>query len=341
MKIDTKILLNLSLFFLVVGVLVGSLATRGAAKSDTAEPVAPMTAYVDLAKLLKEDSKLRREQAKTSAALEKVMTDLRNETSPKRRTYEQILKNNLAHTLPFVTAKMDLEKLELETARRAAQFEYDAQTQMKTDAIRAFKDLQDLARDTSRKLGYTQLLNIVLDLEKVADQLDDFRVLQQQLLLSPVLDYDKAHDLTEIVKAAADAKRALKVEMKLEGAIELDAEGKDGAEVKAVAKGEANPDEINWEVKLGQSIRFKAKITVNGVDVEDDLESVRLTPRVGDQAGKARDGKYTAPADFPEVDGAKEDVVVVRLFSKTDPNIDQKVKIRLVDKEGKHLVKKP
>lgn len=326
-KMLTKAAMSLLLVGLIAGAMLTSVFAADEAKSQPASPPpSPRTAYVDFFKLLKEDSKLKREQARLSADLQSMLYDLRTEYEPRRRKLIEVQDKTKPQAPDFVTAKHELEKVELEYTQKAAQLEFDARLESGQKAIKAFTELRELVTTIAKERGYTQVLNVVLDLEKVADQHDDFRQLQQQLLLSPVLFHDAAHDLTALVQAEADKTRKLNVELTFDGACMVQADGKDGADLKALAE---NAEKVDFEVKLGQTIRFKTSVKVNGKVPEGENARVECR-RATFAGGSTQDDKYTAPAEF-----TKDGMVLLRLTCIADHNVTREIRIRLLDKNGK------
>lgn len=318
-----------------VGIVMGGLAVHTQADTEPPPP-SPRTAYVDFLSLLKDDSKLRREQARIADMARSEMEEIESRYMPQFEALVQIRKNNAVNEARHIQAKAQLEALHLDVANKKAEIEYSAQSSLRRYAITAFKELRELATSIAKARGYTQVLNMVSDLDRVAESPEDFRALQQQLLLSPVLYFEPEHDLTVVIRAEAEKQRGLNVKLEVRKAVSLDAERKEGAELVRLAKDDSNPDRIDWEVKLEDTIRILAGVTVRDQAAEGD-DAGLLFSRTTYLGGKVEeDGTYIAPAEAPK----DTDVVEIRVASYLDPSVNQTLRIRLLNKDGSRISSK-
>jgi hypothetical protein len=192
---------------------------------------------------------------------------------------------------------------------------------LRKEGIDGFQRLRGLTNTVATNLGYTQVLNIAGNLSEVLDaSQNDFQALQQQLLLSPVLMYDPAHNITKAVEERAKEEWDLGIAVADITASIVAANG-GGVPLVRNAAGE-------FEITLGQIVQFTAAVTAKEQPAEGDAAKV-VWRRTGIGAGALDDktGKYTAPDTMPQ--GGDTFEVIVR--SMEDPTITKRVTIRLIN----------
>ena len=313
------------LFAVAAGFVLGGFALGASADAQPGtEPPAPKTAYVDFLTLLKEDRKLRGEQQRIDFELGKLMDELIAEYQPKIIAQQEQLKLNKPDTREYRVAMARLLDLQRKVTEEKLVLETSAQLDLRTAGIEAFKELRRIVGELAKAQGYTQVLNIVRNPEKVAEAQGDFQALLQQLVLSPVLIFDAAHDLTD--KALAESKRQRGQSYR----VEIYAVGADGAELKPLEQGEQNPDKVEYEIKLGESLQLKARVfNEEGKPVEGKEAAVQWK-RLGIMTGTVQaDGKYAAPEEMP-----KSDQVRVIAINSVDPSARDELVVRLLNKDG-------
>ncbi|MHC4841481.1 MAG: hypothetical protein ACYTDT_11120 [Planctomycetota bacterium] len=320
---------------LIVGLAAGAGFNFSSAEAQPATEVAeaPKTAYVDFLSVLKNFSPLQRDQAAISLKLELALQDEEADYGPKIKEASKIMEQQKPQSKKYRDA-MDLRlSLQHELYEAQLQAQQAAQADLRDAGIEWFGKLKADVSKIAKQKGYTQVLNIVLDLKAVAAR-EDLKVLQQQLLVSPVLYFEKEHDITEAVEEYVTEKWGLHISFTEGKEIDVaDAEGKPfaaatEAELKAL---DLSADDADFIVKFGTKLKFKANVLkkdqpATGKDAEVSYR------RIGIGGGEIdREGNYTAPEDFPR----NTDIIEIRVTSKMDPQVQQSVKLLIVDSEGK------
>jgi hypothetical protein len=303
---------------LIIGLAAGSAFTR--AQSDV-KVDAPLTAYVDFLSLLGDHHPLAVRRVEISRQLEMRLREIDEEFGGMVAEQARLMQTSEIESPAFRqarTRKLDLERRHMQEELLARQW---ATADLREAGIRAFENLRNLANDVARSRGYTQLLNIVGDPESVMGTQDDFQQLQQQLLISPVLLFDKAHDITEIIRERARIQWDPGISFHDDG---IKASLADGSVIQKNGEGEL-------EIRLGQVVKFSIQVLKHEQPAEGDDTRLRWG-RTGLNTGNIDEdsGEYTAPSEFP----VYGDAFVVRVSSVTDPTVRTQVRIRLVDKDG-------
>lgn len=358
MKTDmkTKVIARLSVASLLVVLLAGvfaggTLVQNGAlAQSDgvddealnkriekavekalNTEPRPRRTAYIDFLTLLKNDQPLLAMQSEIQLGIQSEVDAIDSRYIPLIRQQQQIKQKNKPDTRHYRQA-MD-KQLDLERTRFQEQLllEQEAQRELRDLGIQRFKALRNLARDVAVGMGYNEVLNIVRDVEEVAAAQEDFKALQQQLLISPVLYFEPEHDLTDMVLEKADERWGSK--------ISLDSGNVDVInEIEFTLKDAANPIERNEdgqiEIRLGQEGRFHIIVFEDGKALDpEDPDAAVVFSKAGVGVGElSEDGTFKASSDWPP---RGEDRFVVYVRSTVDPSKTKRVTVKLLSKDGK------
>ncbi|MBE7491629.1 MAG: hypothetical protein HS108_07735 [Planctomycetes bacterium] len=314
----------------LAGIAAGSGAGRVEARSADVPPV--KVAYVDFLSLFKGEKQLESDQRRIYAEAEELLQAIDVEMAPRVERLEADRRLYKPHEQKHWTAMQNLLAAQREYNTRRLKVESDAQKDLRAAAIDSFVRLRNLVTGIATQRGYSQVLNIVRNPEKAAEASDDFRVLQQQLLISPVIYYDKEHDLTDVVAAEAKKLWGVEIKIELDGATRVQSDGKEGEALARVAQGDDNKERIDFEVRLGESVRFRVKVTNNGQPATGRNADLSWW-RTGIKSGEVKDdGSYRAPAECPE----QSDIVTVRVRSLVD-STTLDIRVRLVDKEGKRI----
>lgn len=316
---------------LLAGAFVAGINLRADAQPATPAPV--KVAYVDFLSLFKDEPLLKREQYRIAAEAEEQLREIDARFEPRVNALETERKRYQPQEQQHWNAMQRLLEAQREYNSERLRVDSAAQAELRAEAISSFSRLRALVADIARNMGYSQVLNIVQNPEKVAEAQEDFRVLQQQLLISPVIYHEKEHDITAAVQTEMTRKWGMDIKLSLARAVAMAADGKEGAELKRLAEGEANKDRVDFEIKLGEALRVTVQVTNKGVPAEGkDAEA--YWARLGTRSGEiTSDGKYTAPAEAPR----DTDIVTLRARSKVDPSAICEVRVRLLDKDGKRI----
>lgn len=318
-------------FAVLAGAFTGGMLVNANTDAQPTEPPpSPRTAYVDFLSLLKRDAPLKREQQTIQLKVEQQINRIDKRYLAQIDAQQKIKNENKVDTREYRLAMQKQLDFERRRYQEKLEVEQIAQADLRNYGIERFKKLRNLTHDIARKRGYSQVLNIVRDIEDVAGAQDDFQALQQQLLVSPVLYYETEHDLTDVVDAAAQAQWGETItfiawdEDAKRGGISFKVSGEGGEFVKRNADGD-------YEIRLGGSGAFGIEILDKGEPAQGERAEVRWS-KTGLNNGEIDEdtGAYTAPAEFP-----LNDLFVVTVRSAVDPTVVERVRIRLVDKEGK------
>jgi len=331
----TRVNFRIAVIALLLGILAGAFGAGNAPRADaqTAATAAPIkAAYVDFLSIFKEEGQLKADQRRISAEAEEQLQAIDTRVAPRVEKLEAERRLWQPHQQQHLRAMNDLLKVQRDYNTERLAVESSAQTDLRNAAISSYVRLRTLIADIAKARGYNQVLNIVREPEKIAEASEDIRVLQQQLLLSPVIYYEKEHDLTDIIAAEAKKLWGVSIKVELEGAVQLDAAGTDGAEIVRLPQGDENKDRIDYKIRLGQSVRFKVKVTNNDKPAEGKQAELAWT-RTGLKSGEIKDtGRYDAPAECP----LQSDIVTVRVRSLVD-STSLDIRVKLLDKEGKEI----
>lgn len=320
---------------LIVGLVAGASMNFNDAEAqavDTEQPAptvtvaeAPKTAYLDFLKVLKGFSPLRRDQAKITQKLDSKLdkwdkyyrpkiekaSKAMAQYDPETRHYRDAMKTKLGLLHKFNKAQLIAQQ--------------DARADMRDSGIRWFGILKKDAATVAKRKDYSQILNVVGNSNDIA-AVEDFQALQQQLLLSPVLYYDKTHDITEEVEAFVTEKWALHITFAKDNEVEvLDTDG------KAIAKSGDDDKEADYTVPFGTKLKIKVNVLKKDEPATGEDAEVGFYKRGIGSGDIDRDGNYTAPSEFPR----NTDVIEIRISSKMDPRVTKIIKLRIVDKDGK------
>jgi Skp family chaperone for outer membrane proteins len=170
----------------------------------TVEPAAPKVAYVDFRELLRKYGPLQRAQFEIAQDLEMILQGVDGRYADQIAAHEATLRNYEPDHRNYRVADRALIQLERSILQEKLLAEQQAQADLRDAGIEAFSRLRSLVTDVARQRGYSQVLNILRDPQTAATAQPDFQMLQQQLLVSPVLVFDSAHDLTDEVLARGD-----------------------------------------------------------------------------------------------------------------------------------------
>lgn len=336
---------------LLAGVFAGGVLTRANAEAQNSKidaemqkaideavkkaletpPTPRRTAYVDFLNLLKQDAPLKRKQQEIALNVEKRVDDIDRRWLVQIDAQQKIKTTNKVDSRAYRQAMQKQLEFERKRYQEKLELEQIAQADLRDYGIERFKALRNLARDIAKKQGYNEVLNIVRDIEDVAGNQDDFQALQQQLLVSPVLYFEAEHDITDIVDKQAQAEWGETISF-----IEWDDEAKRGG-VTFTLKDEEGKETLvkrnadgEIEVRLGQKGAFKITVLDKGEPAAADRAQVRWTKGGANSGDLSEDtGEYEAPEEFP-----LNDTFVVTARSAVDPTVTERVKIRLLDKDG-------
>lgn len=328
-ELKTQLLTRLSFGALALALLAGVFAAgtlvRTSADAQPADnpPEPCVTAYVDFLALLEVDSALLAEQFE-------ITQEVRTQTGKLERKYMSLIREEeenkrlyKPNTISYRRARDQALKLRSDLYREQVLLEQTARKHLRDFGIERFKDLRELTTEIALERGYNEVLNIVRDIEDVAGQGDDFQSLQQQLLISPVLYYDEAHDITDVVLAAAKEKWGTSFSMPNPITFTLEDDEKPL---------EAN-EEGEFEIRFGQKGTFKVDVADEGIILPADDKSARVKwSKTGAFAGDLDEGgNYTAPDEWPS--GA-EDTFTVMARCAEDPSVNKSITVRLLNKDG-------
>jgi hypothetical protein len=306
---------------------------KALAQAEEGKPEPRRTAYVEFFTLLKNDQPLRREQLRIASEMQKDQDNLDRIWEVEIQKQKRLRDQNKPHTKAYrdaMRAQLDAEK---ERYEQKLLSEQTFQEELRDKGIERFKALKELAAEIATKRGYNEVLNIV-NIDEVANSRDDFQALQQQLLVSPVLYFEQEHNLTEVIKAAAKEKWDEHITLG-EYNKEKNTGGIEFTVVDAGAAVVRNPaGEI--EIKLGTKGAFKVAVLDKAEPAKEERAETRWYKRGFGVGQLDETGTYTAPDDFP----AAGDTFEVTVRSAIDPTVEQKVTIRLLDKDGNRMPKK-
>lgn len=290
------------------------------------------TAYVDFIKLLKQEPKFLNEQWGAMVLLE---ADMRREVQAFEARREADMKELRAKLVTQKEYRDTMNQAITNTADsllRRMRLESGTQRDIDDMAQEAFGRVKNLVAEISTARGYSQVLVIA----NVAAKDVTFEKLQQQLLMSPVLIYPQEDDITAIVE-----KEMLRRSngYLLIGVDENSDEGihvlKGGVKTTRMAKDkDKNPDDVWFEVKLGDKLQFGAEVTdldENDKRVPaagDKAEVEWLLPRLNTGSIDGKTGLYAAPETLPEA-GA---IINVRVAPRKHTYRFKTVRVRLLPK---------
>lgn len=315
----SKIAASLTVVALAAGLLLGSMMRLQADPPATVEPA--RTAYVDFFALLQDHHPLRRAQIDNALAFERRTQQIDDEFIPRINAEEDIKKNADLDGAEYLQAWRRQMDLEIRSFRLKLEEQQFAASELRRAYIEAFTNLRNMTNDFARARGYTQVLNIVRNHRDIVSASDDLEQLRQQLLISPVLMFDPAHDITDEVMKQAKAQ--------WDPGVEFGPAGITAADPLGVELPRNAADEI--EIRLGTKATFGVNVIVKGAPAVDDDAKVSWG-RTGLNAGDIdRDtGEYSAPQEFP----AGGDTLTVFVASQADPTVTARVTVRLLDQDG-------
>jgi hypothetical protein len=327
MKNSTLATAALVLIALFAGVFVGGAI---GVSQDPAPAEPPKTAYVDFLKLLKNDKTLLREQRRISRETQiGEMAETRT-FEEKRGAIEASVKNLKAENPQRRKAMDDLGKLRYEYTLRLMEYRRAGSKDMRNAGIEAFRRLRNLTNDVAKGAGYTQVLNIAGELsDMVGEGPEDFEALQRQLLLSPVLLFDPAHDITARVSERAKEQWDPVITL---GEIMAHTWVENGGGDEIPRQVTPEYPEGVFDIALGAKVRFSIEVQKKGAPAEGEDAGVSWR-RNGISTGSLDEasGEYVAPDNMPE----GGNTFTVTVISEADPTLKKTVTIRLVPKPAK------
>ncbi|MCA8919797.1 MAG: OmpH family outer membrane protein [Planctomycetes bacterium] len=301
-------------------------------------PIPRRTAYVDFLSLLKSDRLLLGKQQEMAESMQREMDDIDKRFGKLIQEQARIRELNKPDSIAYRQAMNKQLELERQRYQEKLLFEQLTQAELRDFAIDRFKKLRNLAADIAKGKGYNEVLNIVRNIDEVTGGQNDFQALQQQLLVSPVLYYESAHDITDDVTKKADELWGETISF-----VVWDEETKAGG-VEFYVVDPAKPEEPGKlvsrnaageiEIRLGQKGDFKISVLDKGEPAASPRDRVNWSKRgvnVGELASGA--GSYTSPEKFPP----NGDTFIVTVRSMVDPTVSETVTIRLLDKDGKPM----
>ncbi|MEZ5991570.1 MAG: OmpH family outer membrane protein [Planctomycetota bacterium] len=301
-------------------------------------PIPRRTAYVDFLSLLKSDRLLLGKQQEMAESMQREMDDIDKRFGKLIQEQARIRELNMPDSIAYRQAMNKQLELERQRYQEKLLFEQLTQAELRDFAIDRFKKLRNLAADIAKGKGYNEVLNIVRNIDEVTGGQNDFQALQQQLLVSPVLYYESAHDITDDVTKKADELWGETISF-----VVWDEEAKAGG-IEFYVIDPAKPEEPGKlvsrnaageiEIRLGQKGDFKISVLDKGEPAASPRDRVNWSKRgvnVGELASGA--GSYTSPEKFPP----NGDTFIVTVRSMVDPTVSETVTIRLLDKDGKPM----
>ncbi|MCA8917534.1 MAG: OmpH family outer membrane protein [Planctomycetes bacterium] len=337
-KVWTRISLIALAAVLTAGVFAGGVLVRANVDAQDGTPVPRRTAYVDFLSLLKSDRLLLGKQQEMAESMQRQMDDIDKRFGKLIQEQARIRELNKPDTIAYRQAMNKQLELERQRYQEKLLFEQLTQAELRDFAIDRFKKLRNLAADIAKGKGYNEVLNIVRNIDDVTGGQNDFQALQQQLLVSPVLYYESAHDITDAVTKKADELWGETISF-----VVWDEETKAGG-IQFSIVDPANPEEPGKpvvrnaageiEIRLGQQGAFKISVLDKEEPAVSPRDRVNWSKRgvnVGDLGASA--GAYIAPEKFPP----NGDTFTVTVRSMVDPTVSETVTIRLLDKDGKPM----
>ncbi|MBX3460762.1 MAG: hypothetical protein KF696_12505 [Planctomycetes bacterium] len=326
MRISRTSIGFVAVLLVAIGLVAGAAMGRAEVGAQAAvTPAAPLTAYVDFLSVLKQDHPLKKRQYEVAMELEEAVDAIDRQFMPMIEEQEKIKKDNPPDSRQYRTALSNQIELERKRYHQKLDLEQAAQQDLRNEGIDAFERIRRVVRDMATGMGYSQVINIVRDPKEVVGARDDFQMLQQQLLISPVLVFDEKHDITE--KVLAKAKDLY------DPGIAFGAETLTAADGKSIAR---NGNE-EYEVRLGQQVNLAIAVTKKGqaaTGKDGEINWVRTGIGTGELDVKT--GVYKAPKEAPD----SGDAFTVIARSVVDPTIEKRIKVKLLDADGKPLEKK-
>ncbi len=296
----------------------------------TPQPV--RTAYVDFLSLLKDDYQLGKHRGDIEFELQLAVAQVERDYKDKIDAQSK----RVSESNPESPERREAitRRIELESERRYSLRlrELAAQGDLRRHGIEAFTRLRTLTNNIAGELGYDEVLNIVRKPEEVVGKGDDFQQLQQQLLISPVLVFNPAYDITDKVLERAKELWDPGITLGEIGVSQVtgtEEEPQKGASIPRADDPE-HEDGV-FEIRLGQKAWFSVDVQRKGEPAEGESARLRWT-RNGIGTGQLADdtGFYTAPTAFPE----GNDTFQVTARSVADPRIFKVVTVRLLDADG-------
>jgi hypothetical protein len=313
---------------MIIGLFAGAAYVNVKADTNPANnptPESPKVAYVDFLKLLQSYGPLQRAKFEISQDLEQSVMAMQEEFQPLFEQQQRILEETEPDHRNYRNAMRELVRLKRTSFQQRMQAEHAAQADARDESIEAFKRIRTLVTEVAHELGYSQVMNIVREPELAAGMQQNLEMLQQQLLISPVLVFDQKHDLTELMLERGEELWGTHISFK-DSAIVCT---HDGELLELNEEGE-------YIVRLGQAVQFSVVVLQRKEPVHEDSEEagLRWWRDGGLDLGtlNVNTGEYTAPENNPGRDHFR---LTVR--SRVDPTVTAEVNVRLVDAEGNAL----
>lgn len=323
LRLTTRLCVGVLALALVAGAFVAGTQMNSSADEPEAAPSPRLTAYVDFMSLLKDDQLLVAKQFET-------MQDVQTQGDEIEAKYIELIRKEeenrrLAEPDTWQYLQSMQRLLDLQARRYEDQLllEQKARKYIRDYGIKRYNELRNMVNGIATERGYNEVLNIVRNVEDVRrGEGDGFENLQQQLLVSPVLQYEEAHDITDIVSRAADEEWG--TDLNMPGPITFTLEGEDEPL-------ERNNDDV-IEIRFGQTGTFHTDLADGGTVLSPDDENAGLLwTRAGIRVGElSEDGAYVAPDAWPP----RDDEFIVTVRSAVDPTVNQNITVRLLNEEG-------
>lgn len=316
---------------LLGGVFVGGMLVIADAEPGGEKPEARRTGYVDFLVLLKKDTPLRAMQTEIQFGIQTEMDAIEAKYVPLIQEQQETKRIYNPDSRQYRQAMQKQLRFERLRYQEQLLLEQTAQMELRDEGIRRFKELRNLSRDIAINLGYNEVLNIVRDIEEVAEAQADFQSLQQQLLISPVLHYEESHDITDEVLRQAEDRWGSNLSFE-SGDVDVT------NNIRFTVEGEDAPVDLNddgeLELRLGQKGKFSIDVFKKGEKLPaDDSDAEVVWSKAGFGVGELdEDGSFTVSKEWPTRGG---DSFTIYVRSAVDPAQTKKATIKLLSADGK------
>ncbi len=323
---------------LTVGIATGMVLSAMIARSSQADAQAAVTlepektCYVDFMKLIKDDVVLLSKQIEI---YQDIQADQRKEYEGYVKRMSALGKQRdvlQANDRKYRETTEGMIEEEARWSKSKIQAELALQSDVAKEAKIRFQQIRGYALDIAKQRGATQVLVIS---RTPADSLD-FSELQKQMMLTPVLYWNPAYDITD------DVEKRAKLDMDNSECDEAFAVDEKGAKRAKLAEDkEKNPERIDYEVALKGTLSLRGKFSDldKAAGKRIDMESVNARP-IWDLRGfgvgtilPAPDGSatYTAPEVLPSsADKEKGAVVEIEVAPEKSRSKGKVLRIRLL-----------
>lgn len=323
---------------LMVGLAAGAalttlIAQKGQADAQPSAAIEPAkTCYVDFIKLLKEDTVLLGKQIEIAQGIEAYLRREAESYQKRIEAREKERKEHKPNTAKYRQATEDLIALQADFNRKKIKAEVTLQSDFAREAKIRYQQIRGYAIEIASRRGATEVMVIS---RAPAENLD-FTELQRQLMVSPVLHWDPAYDITDEVE-----KRA-RLDMSNEECDAVEVYNDKGEKLALKARDEAtNPDSIDYEIAL------KGKFKLAGVFSDLDRASSKRVPMAAKDANPVWDlpsfgtgtiepqedgtALYVAPDNLPPgADAAKGAIITIEVAPQKARAKGKTVRIRVL-----------